>query len=154
VTLVESIYEGWEIAITSLIDSEVQIRIHIVNIRPHYIKWDAVVRVTLDDCFQSCSILVAIATLIPTQEPFGNEHRLTDNVLVALGQLYRSFSFINEEVDRATSRENVQSDLSCQFVVLHNNILRSSIVEEERGKRVLICFELEVRMVSVGVSTW
>lgn len=56
----------WE---SGLIDSEILIIYHIINIRPYIIQWQSIIFVSLDNILQIAYILVPPSTLMCTQRP-------------------------------------------------------------------------------------
>ena len=65
-----------------IIIDKVTIIFHIVDIRPHHIKWDVVTSVSLQHTLKNIQGSITISALIPSKTPLRNKYRFSDQAQI------------------------------------------------------------------------
>mmetsp|Transcript_10601 Transcript_10601/g.20456 ORF Transcript_10601/g.20456 Transcript_10601/m.20456 type:complete len:277 (-) Transcript_10601:647-1477(-) len=85
--VVESVHKGWQACEVCLIDGEVGIVLHVVDVAPEHVQRQVVFSVVAYNPLKSCGVGVAPPALVPSQAPVGHEGRLANQGVVLLDNI-------------------------------------------------------------------
>jgi len=67
--------------ISRIIECEVPIQVHIINISPHSIQRNVILIIAISDIFPLIQIMITIPALVPSKRPIRHKNRLSNNLM-------------------------------------------------------------------------